>query len=123
MANPMIVKMIELLLARTKEAKVKWEETATEGVFQMAFPLYVVQLAEISSAAGQPTDYVVRVFDQGGSLVEQVADTDLQEHFSRSNEAFRIMRDLYNEARRSAKGVNTAIRSILDALEDDDIPF
>jgi hypothetical protein len=66
-------------------------------------------------------DYVVRVLDRAGSVVEEVADSDLKDEWPH---AYGVMRSLYIEARRSAKGVDKAIRDILSALEeDDDIPF
>ena len=67
-------------------------------------------------------DYVVRVLDRNGSVVEEEADPDLKDDWPH---AYAVMRSLYIEARRSAKGVDKAIRDILSALgeEEDDIPF
>jgi hypothetical protein len=84
-------------------------------VFQTAFPEYVVQILESGS------DYIIRVLDSDGAVVEETADPDLKDEWP---PAYAVMRSLYIEARRSAKGGAKAIRDILSALEeDDDIPF
>ena len=116
MAESSVKALIVRLLLRTGEGKLKWEETPTEGVFQTAFPEYVVRIMERSN------DYVIRVLDSNGSVVEEETDSDLRGDWP---QAYGVMRELYIEARRSAKGVDKAIRDILSALEeeDDDIPF
>lgn len=124
MEESSIVELIKRLRSNTKKGKVKWEETAIEGVFQTAFPDYVVQVA-VRGSSYSGTDYLVRVLDRDGSLVDEVSDPQLEELWNPTGEALRTMQDLYTQARRSAKGVDKAIKDILSALdeEDDDIPF
>lgn len=124
MADHPTVALVKRLRARTAEGRLKWEETTDVGTFQAAFPDYAVQVWEIERMQGA-NDYFLRIFDSEGGLVEEVNDSDFGGLIGDPRTGLQMMRELFLNARRAAKGVDKAIKSILDALgpDDDDIPF
>jgi len=123
MADHPTVALVKKLRSRTAEGRLKWEEAAEEGTFQAAFPDYAVQVSKMEYR--DSSDYFLRIFDSEGGLVEEVSDSDLGGLVGDSGLGFEILRDLFLAARRAAKGLDKAVKSILEALgpDDDDIPF
>lgn len=121
MSNIKLAKIIEKLLERTQAGSVTWEETGKRGVFQAAFPGYTIQLLlREGDHPSEAPDYVVRIVNQEGNLLEEVADPELKEVME---SAFAKMQELYTLARRSALGVDEALNRILSSLEEKDVPF
>ncbi|HZF13450.1 MAG TPA: hypothetical protein VFE33_32050 [Thermoanaerobaculia bacterium] len=122
MADHPTVTLIRKLHERTTAGRLRWEETADSSVFQAAFPDYAVQISE------RGEDYYLRIFDSEGGLIDDIGDVELGSLIGNPREALVILRETFTNARRSAKGLDRAVRSILDALgqddndEDDDIP-
>lgn len=66
-------------------------------------------------------DYVVRIYNHEGKMIEEVADTDFGQDYP---EIYKAMSEMYDTARRIAMGVEEALDEILGELKDeDDLPF
>lgn len=115
-----IVKFINLLEQRTTNGEVEWQETADEGMFQAAFPGYSVRVFPRTDEDGD-TDYVVQIYNETGSLIEEVRVIDIRESPSREAylKAAGQMRSLYEGARRRAMGVDQALDQIIGNLEEE----
>jgi len=91
-----------------------WERTSEDGVFQASFPTYAVRIDQRPGDSYQnESDIFVRIFDDDGTLIEEVSDSDLSRVM---NGAYVVLVRLYEAARRQAMGVEAALDSILEAL-------
>jgi len=111
--------IIDILQRRTMDDKLVWEETEEEGFYQIAFPRYAVRVSKrptkVSGTTG--TDYLVSIYNTEGKLIDEVSDLDMQEDYTDSDPYY-MMKELYDNARRSAMGVQTALGDILKNLEE-----
>jgi len=122
------VRLIQQLLARSNEGKVKWEKTVNSAVYQAAFPHYSVRTFSRFNPEVDENDYFLQIFNEEGELVEEISDGDLHVMLGQTAvpNAFKIMKDLYEVARRTAMGVEAALDTILAELEvdqDSETPF
>jgi hypothetical protein len=105
------------LLQQTSAGKVKWEPTMEERVFQASFPSYSVKIWT-EEAFDIETAYVIGIFNDSGTQIERMDNRELKE--AGLVHAWTVMRDLHQLARRQALGVEQALDSLLDSLDDDD---
>lgn len=114
MAISKTAQLVARLLYRTEEGEVKWEETETEGVYQVAFPEYSIRVysRSYSNEDGNGEPYFgLAIFNDHGSLVEEVWDPTLDNEFT-----YHVLRKLYEGARRKAMGVEQALDNLLNAF-------
>lgn len=104
--------LIQQLLESSRDGILNWESTTNERVFQVSFPNYTIQVAELSHSSlstlfteTSPT-YAVRLFDSEGKLIEAL-------------EGESGIKDLYILARRKVLGFDQAVDSILDILSQE----
>lgn len=120
MAENKLATLVSRLLEKTREDKLNWERTPRDGVFQVAFPEYVVKIFSRQSRMPDEEnpenlpDYVIQVFDEKGQL-EEFTDIDLRGVIEGG--AFKPMQELHSLARRKALGTDKAIDKILSSLE------
>lgn len=122
MSVPKQIRLVSGLLEKSNAGKVKWEKTLTDGVFQVPFPEYSVQIFRRLSrgeySEEYPYDYVLAIYNGQGELVEEIADPDLAAMGSFNPTPYQMMKELYEVARRTSMGVETAFDTILSELED-----
>jgi ketosteroid isomerase-like protein len=119
-----IERLIRQLLAKSNEGKVKWERTVDTGEFQAAFPGYSVRVHSRPSQYSDALDYFLELRDDEGELMEVISDSDLSAEMRNATpNAYAIMKDLFEVARRTAMGVESALDTILSELEDENTPF
>lgn len=117
MLSNKIITLVRRLFQMTQENKLQWVETAREGVYQLGIDDYIVRVAEEhGDDEKSPPNYVLRVCNAKGVVLEQVTDDDISE---RVHDAGEFMRDLYQRARRIAMGVETALDRIIQRLEEE----
>lgn len=114
MSYPKMANLVVSLLKQTNDGRLHWGQTEKPDVFQAAFPRYSVRM--YSRQANQiELDYILQIINDVGDIVEEVADPELREVLDGS---YRVMKDLYEAARRSAMGVEQALDDILGYLDD-----
>jgi hypothetical protein len=106
--------LVERLLEKTTAGEVNWEATETELEFQAAFTKYTVRIT--SQHHRDSTDYIIRIFNSEGALVEEFDDTELtaDDVFS----PFLVMKETHDLARRYVMGAEQALDALLDELGD-----
>jgi hypothetical protein len=109
-----IARIVQRLHAKTAAKEIKWERTSRSDVFQTALPNYVVKVSTTPSDQSMGLDYVVSIVDASGAVLESASDVDVTKVFT---QAYPMMKDLYEMARRSALGVDAALDSLLAELE------
>src|SRR5438105_1913209 len=116
MSDTRIQQIIKRLYRKTLRDEIAWEPTVDEGEFQAAFADYTVRVStrDRGMYANVP-DYVIRVFNSDGQLLEEAATVDFE---AERDNLFDTMKELYSGARRKALRVDDALSSILLELED-----
>ena len=114
-----IAKLIKQLHKQTVEGKIAWQKTLDDGVFQAGFPNYTLKLLRRRNESDWTEfDYLIRILDTEGEIIEEVADTELDTAELDRVDAFNMMKELYAVARRISMGVDKALDSILSELSD-----
>jgi hypothetical protein len=118
MANDKLIRLVQLISQKTESGELKWEETAQENTFQVAFPKYVVQIALIPDEQMYAT-YSLRILNDRNVVIEEVTPDSLNPYEPKSYEdSKRIFRELYEAARRQALGVEQALDTLLQKLQE-----
>lgn len=113
MSGQKIVALAKTLAERTARGELDWEESERPGVFQLSFSNSSVRIYHRESRQQRGSrEFVLSIHNSVGVEVEEVGDESLP-----VDDAFPMMRQMYEEARRKAMGVDTAIDSILEDLE------
>ena len=92
MAFDKLATLLVELIQKTNNGSLRWEATAAEGVYQVSFPRFTVQISE------RGNDFVLTILNSEGTLLEEAAD------------------QLYVNARRQALGVDAALDELLNEL-------
>ncbi len=104
-----ISKLIEKLLHRTKENKIEWKASLhISKIYETTFDDYRILVSQ-----GFSGDYFLKIVDNFGTILEEVNDTSMRDDNSSEND----LKELYNEAKRSALNANKAIDDILSSLD------
>ena len=118
MSYEKMANLIYRLHAQTMRGSLQWLETEEEGVYQLSFPNYAVRVSTRDSEMHSGLDFLVSIYNLEGKLIDEVSDQDMGEDMERAGaSAFMTMRELYDEARRSAMGVQQALMEIMKNLE------
>jgi hypothetical protein len=129
MADDKIVTLAKRIQERTKEGALRWEVTARENTFQVAFPESVVQISRWLDSRGRE-GYALRILNAEGLVLEDITEHTLQDVLRQSmtaHEGFlgepspemaarRIMEDIYTSARRIALGTDRALEDLIKRL-------
>ena len=113
--------LVNKLADKTTDHKINWEETARGDSFQVSFPEYsiIIDTCESETESGQ-IDYRIAILNNEGRIIESAVDPDFKDYIE---DPYLIMKDMYETARRQTLGVEDALDSILEKLDEDDIPF
>ena len=97
-------------LEKTREGKLKWEETPASDMFYCNIGGMGLSIRLVSS------DFILSLYNDDGEVVEAISDSD----FSNGgfSGAFGAMKELYEAARADATGSEKVADSILDMLKD-----
>ncbi len=110
-----IAQLVERVHHQTLAGKVPWEETERDGVYQASFPNYSIRYSSRPTQSSG-VDYILAIYNEQGSIVEEVADPDLDED-DIDWEPYEVMKETYERARGQALGVEAAIDDILRYLD------
>jgi hypothetical protein len=106
--------LIQRIHEQTKAGKLKWQLTESEEVFQAAIPNYALRISTRPNRNNrQHTDYVITIYNDEGSPIEDVIDIDL-DWSSAGYDPEETMKDIYDMARGQAMGVEEALNELLN---------
>lgn len=112
MASEKFKTLLVKLFALTKTGKVRWEDTAREGVFRIALGEGLIRLER--SDDDEPSSLVAYLLDNKGQVIDQVIGNKASE-----SGMFKILDGLYRYAHRSVyKDVDHVVDSMLAALKE-----
>lgn len=110
--------LVALLRHKTNAGQLQWEQTETNGVYQLAFPDQSIRISRrVGSTTGRPT-YAIEVFNEEGLLVDDATDWDLNEAAADQRSGTEQMAELYETARRTAMRADDVLDSILSMLRE-----
>lgn len=111
MTDRKLVDLLNRLVDKTMAGEVKWEETENPNIFQVSFKNYAVRIA---SSGSRDEAFGLSMFNAAGTMIESATDEDLSRISGTSSEK---MKTLFHEARKQARGFDTAIDDILEELK------
>ena len=117
--------LAEKLYQKTVAGKIDWEQTASKNTYQAAFSNYTVLVFTQQSRENyDDVDYVISVFNEDGSKIEEFSDVDLSDMGAPlSGESYyQLMKETFEVARRHSLGTEKAINEILELLDDSEVP-
>jgi hypothetical protein len=104
---------------QTGAGTLAWEKSEGEEAYEAESGGFTLQIVEV---AGTDPLYIIRLYDQESTLLDEFSDEDLTEVLSRvkptePSEMFTVMQDIFRAARRSALGADRAIDAFLSVLK------
>ncbi|HXM39793.1 MAG TPA: hypothetical protein VN924_00990 [Bryobacteraceae bacterium] len=127
MTEKKVFELANRLLARTRAGTQHWEAGVSDQSFLTAFPKYSVKIGRVADADGENWLTVIWIYNEAGSEIEAAREDVLSEKLqgssrtlSESLEAARVadvLKDLYEEARRSALNVEGALDDLLASMQ------
>jgi hypothetical protein len=114
MSDERIVRLVKRLHDSTQKKKISWEPAPEYKAFIASFPRYSIRIEE------QGLDYVIRIINDEGLVVDNFSDEDLVEQFRDASPEHgwsKFMSEIYDMARRQALDADEAIDAILEELE------
>lgn len=112
-----LITFIHRLYSKSIKGELDWEQNDIEDVFQLAFANYTVNISTRQAYNSPDIDIIIAIYNEDGNIVERVLDTDLTNSI---NHPYKVFNEIYNNARRKAMGVDSALDEILDILEEDE---
>lgn len=110
MSHSKIISLVQSLTQATEQGLINWERTAENGIYQIAFPEYSIQIGPVETSDPFEAHVLLKIIDDRGKLVERVIPSDLVPFLTDSDS---YMWSLYDLARRSAMGVDKAVDLLL----------
>ncbi|HEY3281193.1 MAG TPA: hypothetical protein VGN26_02890 [Armatimonadota bacterium] len=108
------IEMLRLLHSQTLKGVTAWETTAEDDVYLASFPSYGVAIRSWDASDG--TGYSLQITNNEGSVVAELRAGDFEGPDLRVSEAYSLLKETFEGARRIAMGVDQAVDSILDNL-------
>lgn len=112
-------KLVRLLIDNTSSGKLDWQTTFSDEMFHVSLKNKSVGIEEARNRNGASL-YRISLMNEAGEVVETFSDEDLDDPES-AGSWFGAMGELYNTARRTARGAEKLLNEIIDEL--DDSPF
>jgi hypothetical protein len=117
MADEKLANLVMKLQQGTEKGKVLWETTASDSMFQATLSGYIVQISQNPDPQSEDPDYMVTILNKDGQVIEAALNGELGQTAVFANEnAYRVMRNIFNRARRAALGGDQAIDAIISQL-------
>lgn len=113
MAIPKIGRLVEALAKQTNEGKIRWQQTAFDGIYQVSFTNISAQISR------EGNDIWISLRNSEGLEIEKFSDVEAGQ--AGLQNSYDLMGRLYETARREALGVDKAIDDLLLQLGDDDL--
>jgi hypothetical protein len=111
------VKILQLLAEQTNSGKLNWKETGDQSKFLVSFPNYSIIVSE-EMGEGDEQDYFISIVNSEGRVVDRFSAAMFPNWIWGSN-AYGVIRDLYNQARRKALRADRALDDIIAHLGSD----
>jgi hypothetical protein len=99
----------------TKNNKVSWSESVNSGCFIVTRNDVSVEIYD-NKLIGLSGNVCFKVYDENLDVVDEF-------YFSCLDDVYKIAKELYEMARRSAKGTDKVLDRLLSSFQDEDLDF
>lgn len=120
MAYEKFFHFLDALHKKTLSNKVTWESTNVDNIYQVDFSKYSVQVSFVEHGFDEH-NFCITIYNNEGNVMESFDDEELTN--AGKPESYKVLKEIYETARRQALGTEQALDELLNALQDDDIPF
>ena len=107
-----IVALLQRVLDKTVKGELHWESTANASTYTVPFARFSLTLEQVPETRDTRSYILLRLSNDRGQVVEE-----FDEHKARRM-GFEQAADLYDRARRTAMGLNSALDELLTELDD-----
>jgi hypothetical protein len=118
-------KLVELLFKRTTDGMLEWSEALPKDTFQVSMSDKSIRIRATESLTHEDAnDYEISLLNSEGKVVDTFTDNELaaeQSEPSAKGRTYRLFRELYDMARRTALGSEKILNEILSELDEE--PF
>jgi hypothetical protein len=108
-----LAKLVPRIHEKSQRGEIPWQKSA-DGRFESSFPGYTVEV--YSRISDEVSWWGIRIYNEEGDIVEDVDDTDLTQNV-RGQPWEKIMKEIYEMARRKALRIDQAIDELISELE------
>ncbi len=114
----MSYKKISVILDRlhknTMNGDIDWEESIEESLYEVSFSNFTTRISYYENI----DQYILQIINDEGKVIEGVQHDDLHEFLT---DPRGMMKEIYEKARRQVLGVEDALDTILENLDDPDV--
>lgn len=117
--------LTDRLIYASEKKKISWQHTADKATFIAAFGKNVVSFASEFQDFSERPDYVVKIMNKNGEVIDRFSDADLDRGRS-GLRYYHSLENLYRLLHREQTGADATLKSIIEMLPDpnpDEIPF
>jgi hypothetical protein len=122
MSTSKYARIVERLVEKTNKGELDWKETPGGSGYQVSFPDYSLIIYEtVNGQFPNENDYLISIVNSEGDVLDHFSDIDLDSAEGRTGSEIKyypMLKELYNQVRRQALGVDKALDAILHELED-----
>jgi hypothetical protein len=124
MLSEKLIRFLAVLIRRTHEGKIPWEQAAEPNIYVAPFPQYAVTIKE-TSVNFDKYDFLLQIHNAEGEVIDEVSEAEmgLEDHRTIQEIAAvleahqRPLEYLFRAARRHARGIDRALDMLLADLE------
>jgi len=112
-------KLVRSLVDLTRVGSINWKPSLQANVFQVSFQENTVRMGLMEGRRQEEVGIIIQLVNGDGVVVESFTNVDLRANHTCINPQpwFRIMMNLFHEAKRSALGVDTEIHEkVMDEI-------
>lgn len=113
--------LVRRLYEKTMAGQLDWKVAARDRAFQVSFSSYTVRLVEADDPDPneEEPDYFIELINEDGDLADGISYMDLKgsEGAPVNDNWWQTLRQIYSRARRTARGADRALDTILKELE------
>jgi len=131
MTKQKLLELANRLLEKTRAGTQRWEASASDQAFLTSFPKYSVKIGRVLDDDGENWVTVIWIYNEVGNEIEAAREdvlserlgSPLSETFPRHSERLQapsvsdVLKELYDEARRSALNVEGVLDELLASLQ------
>ena len=113
-------RLISLLFSRTEEGNLKWQDSADDRGYQVSFPNYSIVVDAYNDPSEDQPEILLRIMNNEGQEIDRYFAARLPKQTAVE------LGQIYDIARRTALGVETALDELIGELQTDaekEVPF
>ncbi|MDW7552608.1 MULTISPECIES: hypothetical protein [Azospirillum] len=117
MSEEKFAELVDLLDVKTADSSLLWYDDGSDSRFFAQLGAFSIRIYRVSLEFGDDFDIYIEIVDENGDVIDSFSDLSLKDLNTDKINYYRKMNKLYVAARRSAKGADKAIDSVISELK------